>query len=675
MARVWNMQSSFNRGELDPRLVGRKDLQAYYAGAQTAQNVVTLVQGGMRRRNGTEFIREDDDGRIFNFSFSTEVNYCLLFTNLKMYIFKDGVQQTSINGGPNDYLVTPYTLAQVKEIDYIQSADTALLFHGDVYPQEISRTSDTAWSIGAISLVNIPQYDFNDASSTPPTSNVQHASFANRNEGDRYKISLEGILTDEVAYAGDANTNEENIRTALISLLNTGGEGSVAVSQTAAGEYDITFSADSANDWDLLTFTPIFTKDAGFEVTVTETTPGVARSEDVWSAGRGYPRTAVFHEARLWLGGTTYRPSTLWGSKVNFFFDFNKGKARDDEGIDVTLDTDQVNAITGVFSNRTLQVFTSGGEFSVNTSPITPSNIAVLPQTNYGTKKVRPVTVDGLTLFVQRTGKSIRNFFFVDENKSYDSASVSVLASHLINDPIELAASRGTSSVDANYVYIVNDDGSMAVYNTLASEDVQGFTNWLTDGEMISIAVVDDTLYTYVKRTIGGADTYFLEREDITLTTDSSASAASTDTLTGLSHLEGETIDVIADNAYMGEFVVSGGSVTIDRTATLITGGINFTPIIESMPLNIPLQNGPNAALPKRIVRAGLELYESNGVLVNGQRIADKTMGLDVFESPVPKTGLERIFLQGWDVSATLTITQDEPVPMQVLAAYLEVSV
>ena len=215
----------------------------------------------------------------------------------------------------------------------------------------------------------------------------------------------------------------------------------------------------------------------------------------------------------------------------------------------------------------------------------------------------------------------------------------------------------------------------MAVYNTLASEDVQGFTEWVTDGDIISATVVDDLLYTYVKRTVGGVDTYFLEREDTAITTDSSVSATSTDTLTGLSHLEGETIDVVADGAYKGEFVVSGGQVTIDREADVIYGGLNFTPILETMPLNISLQNGPNAALPKRIVRAGVELYEANGVLVNGQRIADKTMGVDVFEPPSPKTGLERIFLQGWDVESTLTITQDEPVPMQILAVYLEVSV
>ena len=666
MARVWNLQTSFNRGELDPRLVGRKDLQAYYAGAKLAQNVVTLVQGGVRRRNGTEFIHEDTDGRLFNFSFSTEVNYCLLFTDLQIEVFKDGVSQTTV--------VSPYTLAQVKDLDYIQSADTALIFHSAVAPQELSRTSDTTWSIGAVTFNNIPQFDFNDASSPTPTSEVQQIVFSSNGEGDRYKISLEGILTDDIVFAGDDATNHANIATALTNLINTGGDGSITVAGTT-NTFNVTFADDSAKDWDLMTVTQVLTVNAAFKGVVTETTPGVPRTENAWSAARGWPQTATFHEARLWLGATTFRPSTLWGSKVNFFFDFNKGRARDDEGIDVTLDTDQVNAITAVFSNRTLQVFTSGGEFSVDSSPITPENVAVLPQTSFGTKKVRPISIDGLTLFVQRTGKAVRNYFFVDAAKAYDSGSISVLASHLINNPIELAASRGTTEVDANYAYIVNSDGSMTVYNTLASEDVQGFTEWITQGSQISIAVVDDILYTYTKRTIGGMDTYCLEREDSTLTTDSSASSTSTDTLTGLAHLNGETIDVIADGAYQGEFVVSGGQITIGRQADLITGGLCFVPLIETMPLNIALQNGPNSALPKRIVRAGLELFESNGVLVNGQRIADKTMGVDVFEAPIPNTGLERMFLQGWDVEATLTITQEEPMPMTILATYLEVSV
>ena len=663
MARVWQLQSSFNRGELDPRLVGRKDLQAYYAGARQAQNVLTQVQGGIRRRNGTEYLYSSTVGRLFNFSFSTEVNYCLLFTANNIAVFKDGVFQVNV--------ASVYDANEVPKLDYVQSADVAIIVVGTNKPRTLTRTSDTTWSLDTITFGAIPNFDFNDSLSPTPTSEIQNIVFSNENEGDRYKIALEGLLTDDIVFAGSQGTNESNIEQALTDLANTGTIGSITVSANAIDDYDVTFSGDSAQNWKLMSVTPIQTKDLAFEANVTQTQQGVPREENTWGTVRGWPQTVTFHEGRLFFGRTTYRPQTLWGSKVNEFFNFRPGKGRDDEPITVTLDTDQVNAITGLLSNRQLQVFTTGAEFYVPESPMTPSNVSVQPQTNFGSKRSRPVTIEGTTLFIQRTGKAIRNFGFLNDAKSYVSDSVSVLASHLINDPIEIAVSRGTEAVDANYAYIVNTDGTMAVYNSLIAEDVRGWTQWVTDGEVVSATVVDDTLYTYTLRD----GVYMLEREDPDLTTDSSATATSTDTLTGLTHLNGKIIDVIADGAYQGEFVVSGGQVTIDRQADLITGGLNYIPIIETMPLNTALQNGPNAALPKRIVRAALELYKSNSILVNGERIANKTMGVDVFDPPSPKTGLKEVYLQGWDVEATLTITQDEPMPMTILAAYLEISV
>ena len=83
-----------------------------------------------------------------------------------------------------DILVSPSTWARVKELDYIQSADTALLFHSAITPQILARKTDTAWTIGAVTLLNIPQFDFNDASSPTPTSEVQRLIFTNQFEGE-----------------------------------------------------------------------------------------------------------------------------------------------------------------------------------------------------------------------------------------------------------------------------------------------------------------------------------------------------------------------------------------------------------------------------------------------------------------------------------------------------------
>ena len=121
------------------------------------------------KRYGMEYLAEaEGNGRLETFSFNVEQNYLLAFSNGKMQIFKDGVLQTNINGTGNDYLVTPWTLAQIEEFDYIQSADTIIITHEDVETRTITRSSDTNWTIATAPLVNLPQYDFNDGSSPTP---------------------------------------------------------------------------------------------------------------------------------------------------------------------------------------------------------------------------------------------------------------------------------------------------------------------------------------------------------------------------------------------------------------------------------------------------------------------------------------------------------------------------
>jgi len=613
------------------------------------------------------------NGRLENFSFNVEQSYLLVFTDLKMQIYKDDVLQTNINGSGDDFLVVPWTLAQIRDFDFIQSADTAIVTHEDVAPQSITRTSDTDWAVNVITLVNLPQFNFNDGASPSPTSEIQTITFTDASEGDRYKLALEGILSEEIVFGGDDPTNREAIRDALQNLPNTPNTGISVSGATPA--YVITLAGDSADSYQLITGTGVFTNVATFAIATTRSQAGTSKSEDVWSVGRGYPRTCTFHEGRLFFGGSKSRPATIWGSNVNDFFNFDEGRGRDDELIDATLDTDQVNAIQSIFSNRSLQIFTSGAEFFVQESPITPSNVSVSPQTNLGSRRLRPVSIDGVTLFAQRTGKVINQFVFINEFQSNQTNSISSLAPHLIKSPLELVASRGTESSDANYVYILNSDGSLTVFNTLSAEDVQAFTTW-SSGLIRSVSVVSDRLYLLVERVINNVTVYYIEVESATSLTDSAivSNVGGSDTITGLDHLEGETVDVKADGAYQGEFVVTGGQVVITRPVDNNSEvGLPYTPIIRTMPLNTGLQNGPNAASKKKILRAALRLFESNGVIVNEQRLADKTIGLNQFDAPEPQTGLKRITLLGWSLEADITITQTTPMPMNILSIGMEI--
>lgn len=675
---LWQAQSAFTNGELDPKLYGRVDLEAYYKGVQEATNVLAIPQGGLKKRGGMKFLGEAlGGGRLENFSFNVEQNYLLVFTDLRMQIYKDGVLQTNINGSGNDYLVVPWAIEDIPVFDYIQSADTIIITHEDYEPRQIQRTSDTDWTIATVAITNIPQFDFNDASSPTPVDEVQEVKFTNANDGDRFKISLEGILTDEIVLnRANTDSTEVNIQQAMLDLPNTGNSGVTVTFQSASPDiYRITFSGESANDWDEVSGTPVFTKETTFEIITSTISNGTARSEDTWSGTRGWPRTCTFHEGRLWFGGSLSRPSTIWGSVVNDPFNFDVGRSRDDEGITATLATDQVNAINAIISNRSLQVFTSGAEFYVPASPITPETIAVKPQTNLGSKRVRPVITEGLTLFLQRTGRALYQFQFVDEFQSNESKSLSVLSPHLINNPIQMASQKGTSSEDANYVYILGDNGELTVFNLLTFEGVQAFTRVNTDGNIKSVAVVDDEVYYLVEREINSSTVFYVERNDNDLNTDSSVigTGLASDTLTGLDHLEGETVEVKADGAVQPPEVVSSGQITISRDADTIEAGLQYRPSIRTMPFNVNLNDGPHAAQKKRILRAAIRLFESNGVTVNGYQLADRTIGQDQFDAPIPQSEYKRIFLHGWSLEASVLISQDAPMPMTILSIDLEV--
>ena len=681
MAKVWTLQSNFSSGEIDPRLNSRSDLQVYYAAAKQARNVTPLVQGGLKRRDGTEFIGEHASptiDRIFNFEFSTTDTYLLAFAESRMYIYKNGDDlQTNINGSGNDYLTIPYTSAQLEDIDIVQSLDTVIIAHPDVAPQSIVRTSDTDWTISAITLTNIPQFDYNDASSPTPTSEVQRITFANANTSDRYRLGLESILTDDIVFSSDNDTNAENIRIALQRLPNTATVG-IGVVAASATEFDVTFAGASAKDWELLTGTAVLTQSASFSVTASETVSGVARTEDVWSAGRGWPRTVTFHQGRLWFGGSKSRPQTLWGSFVNDFFNFDTGRGEADEAIDITLDTDQLNAIQGILSNRVLQIFTTGQEFFISNSPITPENVAASPQSNFGSKRIRPITIDGSTLYIQRTGKAIRQYAQApDVTNIYESISITLLASHIVVNPIRMAASKGSDEVDANYAYFVNEDGTLLVYNVLGSEGVVGFTLYTATGYTFTdVAVVNDEVFVVLAE---GTNTYICRFESDRVTDLGVKKSTPVDgVFTGLDHIEGMTVDIIGDGAYEGQATVSGGQVTVMTGKTTTEVGIPFIPVIETMPLNVPLQNGPNFAEPKKVNRVSVDFYESLGVIVKNRlgqraRIASKTMGLDVFSNPTPFSARKDVWLLGWDNEASVIITQDEPMPMTIIGIGVEV--
>ena len=624
MPRLRTLQTNFNAGVLDPRLAARTDLKSYYQGADTGTNVLALPQGGFTRRPGMAYQATlGAESRLFTFSFNVEQTYVMAFQNNAIKVYKDGALQATVS--------TSYTLAQCKELNVTQSADTMIIVHEDHNPAKLVRGgSHTSWTISNITLSNIPNFDF------------------------AYTDALNGAINNSVTtITVDSTASFPSAGTILIDDEQISYTGKSSTQFTGCTRAQNSTAAASHDD----------------DAVVTST------SEPVWSATRGWPKTAAFFQQRLWFGGSKTRPQTLWGSKIGLSADA-------DDALDITLDTNQINGITALMPSRHLQIFTTGGEFYIDVSPITPATIAIKNQTQFGSSTVPPVNIDGATLFLDFSKSAIREFLFSWDEDAYTANSATLLAAHLITTPVDVDALRGTANENANYVYVVNSDGTMAVLNTLRYQQVAGWTKWETTGEIQSVTVENTNVYFAVKRTINSATVYFLEKADNNTFTDANklqTQSAST-TVSNLAHLNGQACRVRADSSVMSDATPSSGSITLDRNGTTVEVGLDFDLTITTMPVTSDFSNGSILTEKKRLIRIVADLYESLGVLVKttahtvNVTVPERKFGQDILDSdPSSFTGIKEVYLSGWDRLAQVTISQTDPQPFTLLGLVVEV--
>jgi hypothetical protein len=646
MARVNISQTQFTSGELDPRLAARHDYDGYYKGAETLENVICLGQGGVKRRGGMKYIDTltDTAVRFVTFEFNITQTYLLVFANTKMYVYKDGVKQTNLNGSGNNYITTPYNATQISEIGVTQSADTLIVCHHSHAPRKIVRGgSHSTWTLSTITFPYYPTFDFNqdyDSATFSIGSNWNSAGS---------DVTVTCNTSGKITSAHVGGIFEGNSGVIRIASVNTGAN-------TLTGELLKEFTNQNTLD--------------GVDVSL---------EEPVWSATHGYPQSVTFHESRLWMGNSTARPQTLWGSVIGDFFNFDRGVGNDDESLDITLDTDSVNAIHHIVSGRHLQVFTSGGEFYIPESPITPSKVRISRQTRFGTlQKVKPINVDGATMFIQRNGKQVREFIFTYTEASYVSSEVNLLAPHITNAPVAMASQTGDVDNEGNYLYVVNGDGSMGVFITNRAEKVMAWTKYTTAGDILDVAVVEDVVYMYVKRTINSSTVYYVEALDNSYYTDASkqVTQSASATVSGLAHLNGQECRVRADSAIMANATPSSGSITLSRTATNIEVGLNYDVTIKTMPAAIALQSGPVSTKKRRISKVSAQLYQSSGLKINGKAVPNKSFGSSVLgQAPESFTGIKTLPVLGYSKTAQVTVTQTDPLPLTLLGLTLELQV
>ena len=630
MSRIREIKTNFTAGEVSENLLGRGDLRAYDNGARALRNVFINPTGGVTRRAGLAYIdTAAGNGKLIAFEFNTEQTYLLVLTDLQITIYAGSTLIASV--------VAPWTEAQISQLAWTQSADTMLFVHPDHPPQKLTRNPDSSWSLNNWAffsngnVIRQPYFKFADTVITLTPS------------------ATTGTITI-TASAPVFAAGHENTR------LRIGGK-----------EVLIT-------DFDSSTVVT-----ASVIQTLPATTATIDWAEQAFNPVRGYPITVAFHQDRLVIGGSRDLPNRLWFSKSGDLFNFDLGTGLDDEAIEFAILSDQVNAIRGMFSGRHLQVFTSGAEWMVTGDPLTPTAVQIRRQTRIGSlveRHVPPVNVDGATLFIARNKQQIQEFLYTDIEQAYQSTDLALLSKHLIRDPVDQDYDQRR-----RLLVLVRGDGTFATLTVFRAEQVAAWTLHETAGLVKSVAVVGDTVYMLVER----SGHFLIEQFDDDMNLDSAlAGQAVTPTATwsGLGHLEGQTVSIVADGFVHPDRTVTGGAVVLSAPASTVQIGLGYTHIVEPLPPNVIAESGAGRKI--RMIKGIFRLHDTAALrLDTGRGVNDITLRQlgeeDILDAPLPLvSGDISVRALGWQNAGTQSlwrIEQTSPLPFTLLSVTTELNV
>jgi hypothetical protein len=743
---------SFAGGELATALFARADQTKYQTGLRTCRNFIVQRFGGVTNRPGTQWICETKSSgqvRLLKFVFNASQTYVLEFGDLYMRVIKSGV----LLGAPYE-IVTPYVAADLRDLQFVQSADVVTIVHPSYQPRELRRLADTSWTL--TTLVTAP-------STTTPTGVANSGAV--------------GTTTQWVVTAAASEAYAESLpstATGSSAVPSSGTPITVSWSTVAgASEYYIYKNVNGVYGY-IGTAVGTSFKDDGIKADTTDTPP---QERTLFTATGDYPQAVNYFQQRLCFASADNAPEKVWMSRTGNYRDFShRSPLQDDDAVTFTIVGKQVNEVRHLLELDRLILLTAGAEWIVQGNQdgsITPTTIN-LRQIGYnGSSSLAPVVIGNSALFVQARGSIVRDLRYEVQVDSYQGRDLTVYSPHLF-DGFQVVA-WDYAQIPHSVVWAVRDDGTLLGLTYLREHEVWGWHRHDTgDGDAYEdVCVVpegnEDAVYVVVRRTISGATKRYIERfasrqiksvsadakfvdahlsydgtnyaattmaltggtawaytETLTLTASASfftagdvgnaivltsgsdtvtltilgytsgtvvsvqsnktvpASLRSTalatwsraaDVMTGLGHLEGRTVSILADGNVHPQRAVTGGQVTLDRPYSVVHVGLPITSDIETLPLET-IQSETLTDKRKRVNRVTLLLEASRGGFVG----PDSTSTMKLREvkqrtgystgGPVPLvTGQEEVNIgTDWSQTGGVFVRQSDPLPMTILA-------
>ena len=684
MVAVTPNLSSFNRGELSPKLYSRTDTDAYFRGLRRCRNWIVENEGPVTFRGGTIFVAETHNNLpafLYRFQFSDEQAYILEFTNNNFRVFRN--LAIVLDGGPPLVVPTPYAAADLFQLKFAQNTTDLYVAHPTYNPQIITRTSDANWTITpqtptglTLGVNNYPAavafYEqrlvYGGSNNNPET--LFFSKSADPNDFTTGTSADDGL---QITLAATEDANRVEWMRGTEDFLAVGGFGDLL--RVAGQNGSISADANSipvvtpSNTFGVADINPV----SGDELIIYTERNGrfllTFEKDELVDIYRPVNRTEFAeHVTRSGIKQIAYqrgRPSVIWVL-------MNDGQLA---GLTISR-RQEVNAW---HRHRT-----DGKFISIATSP--------LGEDGYDTLWLCVERViDGVTkYYIEYMDAQIefplREDFELGEDEDADTATFQRSIQEFQKYPIHLDSSlsydgrvRGQDA-GANLTFSASTGENVTV-TASASVFIAGDV-----GNEIWAGSQDGTRFgrAHIIGFISGTEVLV----DILTDFDSTDVLSAGDwyitasTLSGLGHLEGKTVGIVTDGAIHPDRVVTSGSVTLDYESSFVHVGLRYTGVIETLDLEAGSRIGTAQTKPKNVTRVGIKMLNTLG-LRYGDSFYDTENRLtrnatDLMDTPPPLfTGEEQLEffntdrnknISGWSLEKRIVIVQDQPLPAQVQA-------
>jgi hypothetical protein len=712
-----NLTNTFTAGEWSPKMRARTDAKEYGNACETMKNFLPKVQGGAYRRPGTLRYTLDAsaDADLQNAHSLTAVKSKMfpkvLSNGYKAILFAFDTQPSTtwfaLDAGNIDSLSNPLTVSSganytcsAKDLRYVQVGDIGVLALSSTGVGKAPRIWDATLTFGNLNLMD-EMVTTAESYKTVPYRDIQAL-------GSSVNITPSGTTGAITLTASSAFFNAGHVGT-YFKLSAAGSTGAVKVTG---------FTSST-----VVSATVVF---GAVAASAHGTAAGTSWQEGAWSDYRGWPRTVTSYQGRLIFGGNSSQPDTLWGSRIGNIYDFSERIPEQDPSFDgypndnsrpftLTPNTGSSGNIRALSAGKTLVILTDRAEIVGygTQNALGPNDVTFESSTSFGAADAMAARTNNFLTFIQKGGRRIRDISFNFDQDQYKSSDLSFVSDHLTLDlednSLDPVVEIVGAEIDSSYLWAKTQNGRLLCltvdrdYQINAwSQIVLGGTSSVKTHPLIkSVCAIDsgttagDRVFMITSRYINGAHKVFVEYFDTNYEFSSFNERTGFPTPQLCMDLKdfwfdaggvalipagtdriGETLQVVADGNYIGEFLVDSlGNMTLPAPYINVVFGYKVPAVLKPMPMEIGAQvPGTPQAFMKKVDEISIKFYQSRGCKY-GYKESDM-YDID-FKDPlanmnaIPEffTGLKTLKMpSNYDREAQVILKTDSPWPCNVLA-------